>query len=191
VPVTFSRPTDADLERLFARVAVENVTYAGLSPTRGDPHRPGYRFGDHAEQLGSGDGVFERAKHALRRWEAHRSAGATVVPADAPLAVGTDVIVTLKLGPAYVLAPCRVVSAVDEPRRFGFSYATLPGHPERGEEAFHIERSAAGVVTFRVQVVSRPALLLVRLAGPLAHLAQARATRQYLEGVRRFVSADQ
>jgi uncharacterized protein (UPF0548 family) len=189
VPVTLARPTDADLERLLARVAGKNLTYTGPSPTLGDPRLPGYRFGDHVNELGSGEVVFERAKEALRGWEAHRGAGASVAPPDAPLTVGTNVVVTLKLGPAYALAPCRVVSSVDEAGRFGFSYATLPGHPERGEEAFHIERSADGLVSLRVRVVSRPALLLVRLAGPVAHLAQSRATRQYFEGVRRFVSS--
>jgi uncharacterized protein (UPF0548 family) len=189
VPVLLSRPSDDDLRRLFARLASENLTYTGPSPIIGDPHVPGYRYVDHAQQLGSGDAVFERAKDALRGWEAHRAAGAVVAPADAPLTVGTDVVVTLRLGPVHVLAPCRVVSAVDDPALFGFSYATLPGHPERGEEAFHIERSPDGGVRFRVRAVSRPALLLVQLAGPLAHVVQARATRRYLEGVRRFVSS--
>jgi uncharacterized protein (UPF0548 family) len=30
--------------------------------------------------------------------------------------------------------PCRVVYVVDEPRRAGFAYGTLPGHPEIGGE---------------------------------------------------------
>jgi uncharacterized protein (UPF0548 family) len=33
----------------------------------------------------------------------------------------------------------------------------LTGHPERGEEAFHVERSTDGEVTFGVVAFSRPA----------------------------------
>jgi uncharacterized protein (UPF0548 family) len=184
-----SRPAGADLQRLFARVAKENVTYGGPGPADGDPRLPGYRHGEHVSKLGSGDGVFERAKGALRRWEAHHHAGAAVAPVGAPLIAGTDVIVTLKVGPVYVLAPCRIVSAVDEPARFGFTYATLPGHPERGAEAFHVEHAPDGGVDFRVQVVARPELLVVRLGGPATNLVQGCVTRKYLRGVRLAVAA--
>ena len=188
MPIALSRPTEADLRDLFARIAGENPTYTGPSATAGDPRLPGYRYGDYAEPLGAGADVFERAKDALRHWQAHHFAGATVAPVGAPLVEGTDVVVTLPLGPAFMLAPCRIVAVVDEPHRFGFTYATLPGHPERGEEAFHVERGPDDRVTFRVQVVARHAMLLVRLGGPVTNLMQKRVTRQYLRGVRRAVS---
>jgi uncharacterized protein (UPF0548 family) len=37
-------------------------------------------------------------------------------------------------------APCRVIYTITEPRRKGFAYGTLPGHPESGEEAFTISQ---------------------------------------------------
>jgi uncharacterized protein (UPF0548 family) len=40
----------------------------------------------------------------------------------------------------------------DEADRFGFACGSLPGHPERGEEAFHIRRYPDGVVTFDIGV---------------------------------------
>jgi uncharacterized protein (UPF0548 family) len=87
-----------------------------------------------------------------------------------------------------MLAPCRIVAVVDQPDRFGFAYATLPGHPERGEEAFHVERAPDDRVTFRVQVVARPELLLVRLGGPITNFMEKRVTHKYLKGVRLAVS---
>ncbi len=188
MPITLSRPTEADLEDLFARMAGANLTYTGPSATAGDPHLSGYRYGEYETGLGTGDAVWARAKDALRHWDEHHHAGAAVAPVDAPLAVGTDVIVTLKLGPAFVLAPCRIVAVADEPDRFGFAYVTLPGHPEDGEEAFHLERSPDGRAVFRVQVVSRPALPLLRLAGPLTALSQRAVARRYLAGVRLAVA---
>jgi uncharacterized protein (UPF0548 family) len=96
----------------------------------------------------------------------------------------------LRLGPAFVLAPCRIVYVTDEARCFGFAYGTLPGHPETGEEAFHVTSAAEGEVTFDIRSFSRPADRLARLGGPLARTIQTRVTKAYLEGVRAFVTAD-
>jgi uncharacterized protein (UPF0548 family) len=108
----------------------------------------------------------------------------------APLVPGTVVVACVRVGPAYVLAPCRVVYATLEADRFGFAYGTLPGHPEKGEEAFHVVRDAAGVVTFEIVAFSRPATILVRLGSPIARMVQQRTTRRYLEGVRTYVAAN-
>jgi uncharacterized protein (UPF0548 family) len=86
-----------------------------------------------------------------------------------------------------VLVPCRIVAVTDDDQTFGFAYGTLPGHPERGEEAFHVHRSGGGEVTFEVVVFSRPADPLVRLSGPIGRWMQTRTTRGYLEGVRAYV----
>jgi uncharacterized protein (UPF0548 family) len=54
-------------------------------------------------------------------------------------------VLILSLGVAAIRlrAPCRIVYVIDEPDRRGFAYGTLPGHPERGEEAFIISRRPA------------------------------------------------
>ena len=86
--------------------------------------------------------------------------------------------VELRLGPIKV--PCRVVYVVDEPTRQGFAYGTLPGHPERGEEALVIDRNDDGSVSFSVTAFSRHATLLTRLGGPVGRLAQNFVTERYL-----------
>jgi uncharacterized protein (UPF0548 family) len=68
--------------------------------------------------------------------------------------------------------PCEVVYTVHEPARAGFGYGTLPGHLERGEEAFLVERDADDRVWFQVVAFSRPAHWTAVLSGPLAVLAQ-------------------
>jgi uncharacterized protein (UPF0548 family) len=97
-------------------------------------------------------------------------------------------VVTFHLGPLYVAAPCQLVYVTDEADRFGFAYGSLPGHPERGEEAFHIRRDADGAVMFDIVVFSRPADLLARIGSPIARAVQRRVTKGYLEGVREFVA---
>ncbi|MGN6324645.1 DUF1990 family protein [Pseudolysinimonas sp.] len=75
--------------------------------------------------------------------------------------------------------PARVVYVVDEPGRRGFAYGTLPGHPERGEEAFIVERLADDSVWLVIRAFSRPAGLLVWLGAPVARLLQAIYTARY------------
>ena len=86
------------------------------------------------------------------------------------------------------MAACRIVAVVDEPRRFGFAYGTLPLHPESGEEAFLVDRGEDDVVRFRVVAASRPAHPLARLGAPVARRVQRRITAGYLEGLRRAVA---
>ena len=72
------------------------------------------------------------------RWQGHANAGVTIYPSSAPLLPGTVIAAVKRLGPVFLVAPCRVIYKTDETDRFGFAYGTLPGHPESGEEAFHV-----------------------------------------------------
>jgi uncharacterized protein (UPF0548 family) len=101
------------------------------------------------------------------------------------------VAVAAPLGPLTAVAVCRIVVVVDEPERYGFAYGTLPGHPERGEEAFLVERHDDGRVVFRIVAFSRSAELLARLGGPVTRAIQQRASRGYLTALSEFVSTSQ
>ncbi|GGK91702.1 hypothetical protein GCM10010844_07760 [Deinococcus radiotolerans] len=58
---------------------------------------------------------------------------------------------------SLALAFCdRVTDVIDEPRRWGFTYATLPGCPERGAEDGRIDWHADHRVTFMVRAVRQP-----------------------------------
>ena len=84
---------------------------------------------------------------------------------------------------------CRVVAVVDEPERFGFTYGTLPIHPEQGEESFTVTRSDDGGFIFEIVAVSRPRQLLARAVPPVARRLQAAATNRYLKAMHAAVSA--
>ena len=187
MPILPGRPAAARLEALLAAARAASPTYAEVGATAG-PAPAGYHEVRRSEDLGGAE-VFAVAVAGLRGWQAHRGAGAQVRPAGAPLEVGTTVLVVVPLGPATVVAPCRIVAATDEPDRVGFAYGTLPGHPEAGEEAFHVVR-AAGRTRFEIVAFSRPADPMVRLVPPLARFVQARYTDRYVAGLRRFVAAN-
>ena len=78
----------------------------------------------------------------------------------------------------YVDAVCRIVDVVDEPDRAGFTYGTLPTHPEKGEESFLVTRNNGGDVWFEIASISRPHHALARAFSPIARILQRRATER-------------
>ena len=98
----------------------------------------------------------------------------------------TALEVALVLGGSRIglVLPCRVVHVVDEPRRRGFAYGTLPGHPEQGEESFMVSHEPDGSVVLRISAFSRPGNALSRLCGPLARWVQDRMTNRYVDAAR-------
>jgi uncharacterized protein (UPF0548 family) len=170
-------PSDAELDRLLAAAKEATPTYDG--------GREGFRYDEYAGVVGSN---WPRACDGLSAWAAHAGAQLSIRPLHAPLRVGETIVASGPVaGPLHVIIPCRISSVVDEPTRFGFSYITLPGHPECGEETFMLSRDSDGVV-FTMSSYSRPAELLARLGGPVSRLIQQRTNHAYIAGMRQFVA---
>lgn len=123
-----------------------------------------------------------RLGEMLLTWQVHAAARVRIVTS-APVAEPGGVVTTqLGVGVLRLSEPCEIVWVEREEQRIGFGYGTLPGHVFVGEEAFVLERDAAGDVWFVVDVFSNPAAWWVRLLRPLvppfqrlyiAHLARA------------------
>jgi len=176
--VSSTRLTPAALKSLRRA----ELTYADVGGTRGELPL-GYQHLERRAVLGRGRPRFEQATHRLLHWQMHRGAGLEVhASSDKVLADGVAVL-RLGLGPLGVSAPVRVVYVVDEPHRQGFAYGSLPGHPERGEEAFVLELGDDGAMTFTIRVFSRPASLAARVGGPGTRAAQSYITGRYLRAL--------
>jgi len=181
--LSVGRPSAARLEAELERARAQRPTYAEVGATAGTLP-PGALHLHRDVVVGHGEEVFARTAHGLLRWGVQRGAG-LVVAAEAPTTeLGTSVVLAVRLGPVWRLAPCRVVRVVDGPARRGFAYGTLPGHPESGEEAFVVEQDPGGAVVFRLTVFSRLAALDARAAPPAARAAQLLLTGRYLRAVR-------
>lgn len=126
---------------------------------------------------------FDEAVRELLGWQMQSRAGLRVAASEPVAEVGTVVSMSLGVGPLALRIPCRVVEVVDEPHKQGFAYATLPGHPECGEEWFVLEQTPDGRVRLTVSAVSRPATLLARLGGPVSRVVQRCMTRRYLKAL--------
>ncbi|MFF8972229.1 DUF1990 family protein [Streptomyces sp. NPDC014995] len=155
----------------------EDFTYADVGATRDRPGfcPPGFHPLHVRARLGEGEPLFRRAAEAVMTWEMHRAMGVGVDASAERAAAEAHVTITLA---GLVKAPCRVIWTVEEPRRAGWAYGTLPGHPECGEESFVVDRTGDGTVWLTVSAFSRPAKWYARAGGPATRgLQQAYARR--------------
>jgi len=183
------RPSPADLARVTARQADRELTYAEHCATRGSMPA-GYHHDQWDADLGGFDEVvFERLSAALMDWQVQRGAGISIYPV-VPVQTGLTFSFWFRLAGAYVTAAGRVVYVTGEADRRGFAYGTLPQHPERGEEAFHLVRDGSRML-FRITAFSRPRQPLVRLGAPVSRLVQLRMNQAYLRAVRAEAASHQ
>jgi len=96
---------------------------------------------------------------------------------------GATAVLTVRALGRRFTAPVRVVYVVDEPRRRGFAYGTLPGHPESGEELFAVEHLSDDSVWIVIRAFSRPSTWFYRLGYPVLRVLQWRATKRYLRSL--------
>ncbi|WP_166869244.1 DUF1990 family protein [Salinibacterium sp. ZJ70] len=167
-------------------MAEPEVTYAAVGRSLDDvPDETGFRTTQRDVELGHGAEVFARAAAATMSWQIQRGAGIRVqVDAVEPvrtLRAGDAAIMRVPLWPWEV--PCLVVATIDEPRRIGFAYGTLPGHPESGEESFVVEHLPDDSVVLRIRAFSRPATWLFRIGYPAVLLMQRIYTDRYVRAL--------
>ena len=146
----------------------------------------GYHHVKMDARLGAGRAAFDAAGEALMTWRMHVDAGVRVRSAPERAVLGADV----ELAFGGLRFACRVVSVVQEPDVTGFTYGTLEGHPEQGEERFLVRHDpATGAVTGEVVAFSRPGTVLARLLGPAGRVVQRLVTRRYLRALTRAARA--
>jgi uncharacterized protein (UPF0548 family) len=178
--------SDERLLAMLARAEDAPYSYPEVGATRGD-FPSGYHADRFSIELGSEPDAFDRGVMGLRRWEAQRGAGARVVPGGAEVVPDRTVLVALAFPLMTMVAPCRVVYVTDETDRFGFAYGTLAGHPERGEESFHVIRTETGT-RFEIGAFSRPVHPFARIGAPIGRFLQRRVTNRYLQALRSFAT---
>jgi uncharacterized protein (UPF0548 family) len=172
-------PLPADVAE---RLRTAELTYGEVGSTA-TTFPSGYRHLRRTVRIGDGLETFETSANALLGWQVQLRAGLRVASSSRRAEPGAVVRLGWGAGPLRLTAPCRVVYAVDEPRRRGFAYGTLPGHPESGEEAFVVEHHDDESVTFTVTAFSRPAGWTSKAAGPAGVAVQHWITRRYLRAL--------
>jgi uncharacterized protein (UPF0548 family) len=122
--------------------------------------------------------TFDNAGNPIQPAVTGESGEATYAPDGTALVrPGDSALLKWVLWPAKI--PARVVYVIDEPDRKGFAYGTLPGHPERGEESFVVERRPDESVWLTIRAFSRPSNRFFWAAYPALRLLQALFTERY------------
>jgi uncharacterized protein (UPF0548 family) len=172
-------PGGDDVARFVSAQRDLPFTYVEVGATNATPPA-GYTVDHNRIQLGSGEATYRRAVDALKTWQHFDLGWVTIVPDDITVEVGATVAVKARAFGTWSLSASRVVYVIDEPRRFGFAYGTLPDHVERGEERFLIEWLADDSVWYDILAFSRPKHPLVKLSAPLARMLQKQFARDSL-----------
>lgn len=147
---------------------------------------PGYRRFEETVLVGTGTDHWTFASHAILRWGIKTRSGFTIQGADGTSVTNTVVSpgdrfwLVAHMGPLRIKEPVRIVAVVDQPRRKGFAYGTLVGHPVSGEEAFILDLDDDGSVWLTIRSLTRPATGLRRATFPALALAQRWYRRRYL-----------
>ena len=173
----FRRPDAARVRRFLDGQRALPLTYVAVGATDGGAAPPGFVLDHNRQRLGRGEAVFARAREDVRRWRMFPAAWTAIEPAGAPIAEGEVVAVHIRALGVWWLNAARIVYAIDEPRRFGFAYGTLPGHAERGEERFLVEWQTDDEVWYDLRAFSRPRYWAARLGRPIARALQRRFVR--------------
>lgn len=128
---------------------------------------------DHSQVIGYGRDCLTEATARLFTWQAHQHAGVK--------AKRHRQVVQVSFGPTK--SPCLILHEETSPNRTALVYGTLPGHVERGEEAFLIDMAKDGTVTGRCVAFSTPAWWLAKLGAPGARYVQRVIARAYVQGM--------
>ena len=171
-----AKPTSEEVLRFRKQMASEAPTY----PADGD-----FQKFRRSELVGKSPSAFDSAREALVNWRMHNMAG--VVAEVVPLEPGNDVVLSTRIAGVWLLFACRIVAVADLDDRFGFTYVTLPGHPEQGEESFMAHRYR-DEVRLVIEATSRPSEPLARLVSPVTRVLQKRYTDKYFEAMRTAIN---
>jgi len=175
-----SEPSERDVDQFISSQRNLPFTYAEVGATNTTPPLSGYKVDHNRIRLGDGEDVYQRAVEGLKNWRQFELGWVGIVPPRVVVEVGATVAVKARAFGTWSLNATRVVYVIDEPRRFGFAYGTLPDHVECGEERFLIEWLPDDSVWYDILAFSRPHHALVKFSSPLARMLQKRFAQQSL-----------
>ena len=173
------KPTSADIQAFLARQHGRPFSHPHVEATRHAPPA-GWTVDHNRICLGRGPAAWDAARAAIRSWQMFHIGWVEIHSADAPLAPGLVVAPLAHAFGLWFLNACRVVylidenGRIDENRRFGFAYGTLPDHAESGEERFLVEWRDDDTVWYDLLAFSRPGHWLTRLGLPVVRSLQKR-----------------
>jgi uncharacterized protein (UPF0548 family) len=189
-----TKPQRPAIDTFLTAQSQRTFSYLEVGQSRGGAAAvAGYNVDHNRVQVGVGRGAFELAKQAVRDWKMFEMPWVKLCWPEAPIAVGTNVVVLASHLGFWSLNPCRIVYTIEAVEgaieRYGFAYGTLQGHGAIGEERFSVELRADGEVWYDLYAFSRPGMM-AQLCAPLARSLQRRFARDSKAAMVRAVNAN-
>lgn len=188
----------------LARAARARVSYVAVGATsdpallKFPPH--GYAPFERRQRVGFGERRWAFAVDVLMTWDIKAYAGFRVdrlvagdPDTDATYAAGGESYAApgetavLRFLGLPLREPVRVLSVIDEERRKGFTYGTLPGHPLEGEEQLSVEWADDGGVWFVVRSFAKSANWKWRLLSPALWVIRRIVIIRYADALARKI----
>ncbi|MEZ5211190.1 DUF1990 domain-containing protein [Gordonia sp. PP30] len=176
--MTTRRPGTLGPDRVRALGAAP-FTYSAVGAACGGAVPTGFHGLYRCVVIGHGDDAFATAGEALLTWQVQLRSGIRVCASSPRIAPGAVATVGVGVGPLRMTGPVRVLDVTEAPSLRAFSYGTLPGHPECGEERFAVALDEDGTVRFELTGFSRHVSRLARLGAPVARFVQRVVTDRY------------
>jgi uncharacterized protein (UPF0548 family) len=184
-----SKPAPEFIREFLQAQENQSFSYAHVGASREQAPR-GYDMDHHRVQLGSGEGIFEKARKTVQPWRMFSMPWLTLCWPNTPIEPDATVAILASHAGFWSLNACRIVYVIEENGacdRYGFAYGTLPEHGERGEERFTVEYHGDDrSVWYEVYAFSRPRLL-TRMAYPYARLLQRRFARDSMNAMKEAI----
>ena len=136
----------------------------------------------HRIWLGTGRLAWNSAVEALHEWLVMPRKMVTIHGAGR-IEAGQIVGILFRSPGIWSFNPCRIIKVIDSSNadsiQYGFTYGTLPGHVEAGEEQFRLDwDQRSDQVWYEIKAVSRPNHPLAWLAYPYVRHQQQRFREQ-------------
>jgi len=183
----FSKPTPAPMRDFIETEKNRPFSYPETGHTRHENYVSGYDNDFNFIELGHGEAIWQAAKTAIRQWKMFPERWACIFPDDTPIREGETVAMSAQVLGLWWLNSCRIVYVIENERQFGFAYGTLPGHVERGEELFLVEKTPDDKVRYVLKAFSRPRFWMARLGYPLVRQYQRKFVRDSKQSMFDFV----
>jgi len=189
--MTLKRPTDESIHQMLNLAAESPPTYKSSGIENAAPR--GFNKDTASFRLGTGRKGWEAAKLAIEDWAIFPTEMVSMVRLSDKIEVGTTVAVLFQGLGILTINPARIHSVTnevnDEFHRFGFTYVTLQGHAECGEELFCVQwNKATDKVTYELVAISKPNHILARLGYFYSRMMQARFRKLSGKSMQEFVS---
>ena len=180
-------PQTTQLSGFLAKEKARSFTYTELGETQKAKLVAGFDNDLLVGKIGQGSADFEKAKDAIRSWVMFPTAWTKILPEKPPMQTGENVAMLAQFMGLWWRNSCKIIYTIDETRRFGFAYGTLPGHIETGEELFLVYLNDSEDVIYEIRAFSKPYHIFAKIGYPLVRFLQEKFRQDSLQSMRAFV----